>query len=331
MINIRKDIVEKVFSNKSNKNVRLPISFHHIINNIKGQFMINENTIVNITPLQVFNMLDKAYNKLESIHYVKPNLLFKAMFYYYLSPKNLLVFKRFNKKAVETLIESVVLYYKKSIISPGEMVGMISAQSIGEPTTQMTLNTFHFAGVASKSNVTRGLPRIEEILSLSENPKNPSCTIYLNKDEETNKELVQNMMYRIEHTKLHELVDTIEICFDPDDSNTNIEKDQLLINQFKEFEYMMNECNEVDDEDEEEKSKWVIRIEINKEMLLDKNITMDDIHFALKNAYDDEIHCIYSDYNSDELIFRIRLNNIIKNSKKKSTGYSKNKSVRSIG
>ena len=157
----------------------------------------------------------------------------------------------------------------------------------------MTLNTFHFAGVASKSNVTRGLPRIEEILSLSENPKNPSCTIYLNKDEETNKDLVQNMMYRIEHTKLHELVDTIEICFDPDDSNTNIEKDQLLINQFKEFEYMMNECNEVDDEDEEEKSKWVIRFEINKEMLLDKNITMDDIHFALKNSYDDEIHCIY--------------------------------------
>ena len=51
------------------------------------------------------------------------------------------------------------------------MVGIIAAQSIGEPTTQMTLNTFHFAGVASKSNVTRGVPRIEEILSLSENPK----------------------------------------------------------------------------------------------------------------------------------------------------------------
>ena len=63
---------------------------------------------------------------------------------------------------------------KNAIVAPGEMVGMIAAQSIGEPTTQMTLNTFHFAGVASKSNVTRGVPRIEEILSLSENPKNPS-------------------------------------------------------------------------------------------------------------------------------------------------------------
>ena len=42
-----------------------------------------------------------------------------------------------------------------------------------------TLNTFHFAGISSKSNVTRGVPRIEEILSLSEYPKNPSCTVYL--------------------------------------------------------------------------------------------------------------------------------------------------------
>ena len=63
------------------------------------------------------------------------------------------------------------------------MVGLVAAQSIGEPTTQMTLNTFHFAGVASKSNVTRGVPRIGEILSLSENPKQPSTTIYLKEDE----------------------------------------------------------------------------------------------------------------------------------------------------
>ena len=48
------------------------------------------------------------------------------------------------------------------------MVGILAAQSIGEPTTQMTLNTFHLAGVASKSNVTRGVPRVEEILSLSD-------------------------------------------------------------------------------------------------------------------------------------------------------------------
>ena len=85
--------------------------------------------------------------------------------------------KKLTKKSIELLLIKINNSYKKAVVHPGEMVGMIAAQSIGEPTTQITLNTFHFAGVASKSNVTRGVPRIEEILSLSENPKNPSLTI----------------------------------------------------------------------------------------------------------------------------------------------------------
>jgi DNA-directed RNA polymerase II subunit RPB1 len=91
-----------------------------------------------------------------------------------LSPKVLLFNKRFNRKALEILLETIILSYKRAIVAPGEMVGMVAAQSIGEPTTQLTLNTFHYAGVASKSNVTRGVPRIEEILSLSAEMKNPS-------------------------------------------------------------------------------------------------------------------------------------------------------------
>ena len=113
---------------------------------------------------------------------------------------------------------------------------MIAAQSIGEPTTQMTLNTFHFAGVASKSNVTRGVPRIEEILSLSENPKNPSCTIYLNENERYDQNSAKEYINNLEHTKLREIVESCEICFDPDDSATLIETDQSLMDQFKEFQ-----------------------------------------------------------------------------------------------
>lgn len=57
-------------------------------------------------------------------------------------------------------------------------MGAIAAQSIGEPTTQMTLNTFHFAGVSDR-NVTLGVPRLQEILDASKNIKTPSCTIVL--------------------------------------------------------------------------------------------------------------------------------------------------------
>ena len=165
-------------------------------------------------------IIENGFAMLNKIKYAKPNKLFEVLYYYYLSPKDLLVVKRFNKKALEILIETVVLNYKRSIVAPGEMVGMIAAQSIGEPTTQMTLNTYHYAGVASKSNVTRGVPRIEEILSLSESIKNPSLTVYIKPEDEVDKEKAHSIMYMLEYTKLEELVKSVEICFDPDDMNT---------------------------------------------------------------------------------------------------------------
>ena len=177
----------------------------------------------------------------------------------------------------------------------------------------MTLNTFHFAGVASKSNVTRGVPRIEEILSLSSEPKNPSLTVFLKRDEETEREKAQSIMYMLEHTKMQEIVKSIEICFDPDDLNTLIATDNTTLSQYRAFELMMNECNEIAvSDDSNQKSKWIIRMEMDAEVMLEKNITMDDINFVLKNSYGDEITCVYSDYNSEKLIFRIRMNTILK-------------------
>ena len=66
----------------------------------------------------------------------------------------------------------------QAIAFAGESIGTVAAQSIGEPTTQMTLNTFHFAGVSAK-NVTLGVPRLTEIINISKNIKTPSLTVYL--------------------------------------------------------------------------------------------------------------------------------------------------------
>ena len=207
--------------------------------------------------------------------------------------------------------------YKEAIVNPGEMVGIIAAQSIGEPTTQLTLNTFHFAGVASKSNVTRGVPRIEEILSLSENPKNPSCTVYLPKEIEHDKDTAFKLVNNLRHIKLKDLVKNVSICYDPDDLNTLIQTDQDIIRQYKEFSDVLDQCNEEETAADQGKSNWIIRIEMDKYEMIDTNISMDDINFALSYAYGNIISCVYSDYNSDNLIFRIRLNNILTNSSKK--------------
>jgi len=554
MIEQREKVIQCVFRNKNNDRVYLPVAFAHTINNVKGLQQINNNSIVDITPLEAFVMIEAAYKRLENMHYCAPTQLFKVMFYYYLSPKDLLMVKRFNKKALTVLLEMIVLKYKNSLIAPGEMVGMISAQSIGEPTTQLTLNsvsydtrvilridgqikvcqigeyidqyiekaermeehpndtklgyinagedvfipsvdafgitswkrveavtrhpvvnadgtntvlrvttedgrqviatkaksflsidsknelaatngsdlkvgdyipinqrafempendstseylvqhaarysslknvsevndviptfvhngkvhtnmnrkklaaiigtnpfpdvrfdkivsieeipnptewmydftveetrtfivengmalydTFHTAGsgVAMKANVTRGVPRIEELLSITENPKNSSLTIFLKKDEETDCERAKELIAQIELTQLSELVESVSICFDPDDLNTLIQEDRSTMLQYYEYQRMLNECAGIDVPEEAEadpnsaRSKWIIRLVMSREAMLDKRITMDDVHFAIKNSHGDDVSCIYADYNADKLVLRLRMNNI---------------------
>ena len=531
MIVNREHLVEKLFKNRDENNVRLPVAFQYIIANIQGQLGLTANSAVDITPLETFKIIEQYFARLKRSHYVPPTRLFEIMYFYYLSPRNLLVAKRFNRKSLTMLLETIELKYKQSIVHPGEMVGVIAGQSIGEPTTQLTLNsvtyeteiivrnsdkkiskvqigdfithhisnpkmidynaekdttyaelseiyevpcatengetvwrrieavtqhpvinedgsntmlkfvtegcrevivtkaksllqlidgkivsangnsfvigdylpvsrktleyvrelklstgekiaendyiksygivpnlidgkivmeernnrfpdlefdrivsiteianttnyaydltveetrnfdcanglclrdTFHLAGVASKSNVTRGVPRIEEILRLTKNPKNPSLTVHLKPLDESEKDkaiLFANMM---EHTKLVDVVKSIKICFDPKERSSLIEEDGLLMEQYYEFENLMKECNDDDADDATPKSKWIIRMELDAEVLLDKNITTDDIHFAIKNSYHGkDITCVYSDYNMDKLVFRIRMNSSV--------------------
>jgi len=244
MIDNRDAIIKNVFKNKGDSVVNCPVAFAYIVNNIIGQQNINGNSIVDITPLEAFQMIEENYDNLEKIRCAPPTELFKTLYFFNLSPKDLLIVKRFNRASLTLLLETISLMYKRAIVAPGEMVGMIAAQSIGEPTTQMTLNTFHFAGVASKSNVTRGVPRIEEILSLSAEPKNPSLTVFLKPEDEKDREKAQGIMYMLEHTKLQELVSSIEICFDPDDLNTLIDGDESTMQQYRAFENMVDECME---------------------------------------------------------------------------------------
>ena len=83
-----------------------------------------------------------------------------------------------SKKEFDDICDNVIESYERSLVEPGEAVGTVAAQSIGEPGTQMTLRTFHYAGVAELS-VTQGLPRLIEIVDARNNPSTPTMKIYL--------------------------------------------------------------------------------------------------------------------------------------------------------
>ena len=309
MVEAREKIVKHVFAYRNENVIRLPVNFAQLIKSIQGQLEIDETFAVNITPLEVMEMVEANYRKMMTYNQYSPeNPLFKILHDFYLSPKALLMKHRLHKDAIQLLLDTIFLKYKQALVHPGEMVGVIAAQSVGEPTTQLTLNTFHNVGVASKSNVTRGVPRIEEILRLTKNPKNPSLTITLKSHDATNQDKAMKYANMIEHTRLRDVVKSVRVYYDPLDENTVIEEDRAMMEHYFEYEKLVKETTQQElHANNDSQSKWIIRLEMNADIMLDKNIRMDDIYFAINKVYGEKIQCKYSDYNAQNLVFRIRL------------------------
>jgi len=608
MLLARDEVVKRVFKHKNDSAVFCPIAFQHVIANCQGQLDLTSSSIVDITPLEAFQMIEANLHRMNAVVEFAPvTPLFEILYYFYLTPKHLLVYKRFHKKALSMLLDMILLKFKEALVHPGEMVGIVAGQSIGEPTTQLTLNsliyeeeivvrnsnkevtrikigeftareilrcnnvdynkdttyarlsdyyevpcatetgetvwrkieavtrhpvvnedgtntmlkvttqgcrqvtatkaksflqlvdgkiqgvfgkdlrvgdylpvsrkaleyaerfvldgdqkldydfgvtvgyhfvdgtitremmdsivfsnfdcicgfvfavgpypqshllsiiidvqvmlknvgissfieatgnsyilhrhanhhtisnlvpnlvhgslsmesrsgrmpdlefdpvisieevpnttpyaydltvedtrnfdcynglcmrdTFHMSGVSSKSNVTLGVPRIEEILRLTSNPKNPSLTVHLKPmdEQEIHKATVYATM--MEHTRLVDVVESVQICFDPNPVATQIEDDRLWMEQFYEFERWTAQAAAASVETADSaapQSKWIVRFAMDAEAMLNKNITMDDVHFAMTNSkFANDIHCAFSDYNASELIFRVRMN-----------------------
>jgi DNA-directed RNA polymerase subunit A' len=114
-----------------------------------------------------------------------------------------------TEKAVDEVIDQAIENYRKSLIEPGEAAGIVSAQSIGEPGTQMTLRTFHFAGVREQ-NVTLGLPRLIEIVDARKIPSTPNMTVYLDKKCREKREKAEEVARAITHTTLKDIATEIE-------------------------------------------------------------------------------------------------------------------------
>ncbi len=115
-----------------------------------------------------------------------------------------------TKDEIDKIIDLTLKDYNASLIHPGEAAGVVAAQSIGEPGTQMTLRTFHFAGVR-ELNVTLGLPRLIEIVDARKVPSTPMMTIYLTDEYKTDKEKAISIARKIEYTKVENVVDSTSI------------------------------------------------------------------------------------------------------------------------
>ena len=116
--------------------------------------------------------------------------------------------KEISKEQFSTILDRVINEYMNTRIEACEAVGIIAAQSIGEPGTQLTMRTFHYAGVA-EINVTLGLPRLIEIMDARKEPSTPTMTIYLQEDYSGDRDRAREVSWQIEAAPLHEFGDIV--------------------------------------------------------------------------------------------------------------------------
>ena len=123
--------------------------------------------------------------------------------------------KTVTDEQFEEIITRIKREFQMTRVQPCEAVGINAAHSIGEPGTQMTMRTFHFAGVA-EINVTLGLPRLIEIMDARKEPSTPTMTIFLDEDYRESRDKAREVSWKIEAAPLHEFgdieTDIAEMC-----------------------------------------------------------------------------------------------------------------------
>lgn len=301
-----REALREIFSS-GESNVVLPCNLKRMIWNVQKIFHINKRLPTDLSPLRVLQGVRELLTKciivagedqLSKQANENATLLFQCLVRSTLCTKLVAENYRLSSEAFEWLVGEIENRFVQAQCAPGEMVGALAAQSLGEPATQMTLNTFHFAGVSSK-NVTLGVPRLKEIINISKKPKAPSLTVFLTGQAARDAEKAKNVLCRLEHTTLRKVTANTAIYYDPDPQNTVIPEDQEFVNVYY----------EMPDFDPTRISPWLLRIELDRKRMTDKKLTMEAISEKINAGFGDDLNCIFNDDNAEKLVLRIRIMN----------------------
>ena len=305
LLHHRDVLISEIFMGKPENNINYPVHIQRIVENICSK---KQKPKSNISPTEIL----KGNESLKQSKFVRDefrnNKIFEILVDVHLSPKVLIADYKITTEEYDKVTQIISRQFEECKISPGEMVGALAAQSIGEPATQMTLNTFHYAGVSAKSNVTRGIPRLKELIHVSKNIKSPSTMIYLREDLKQDNKKARYVKNQMEYTVLKDVILSSGIYYDPKHVTyqTDIPEDEGLLAFYKEFEELMKEDEEEDKEDTGS-YPWIVRMTFNKEAMMDKGITMEDISIGMNRYGGERLHFIFTDDNAKELVGRITM------------------------
>eukprot|EP00968_Pinguiococcus_pyrenoidosus_P007796 scaffold529_cov308-Pinguiococcus_pyrenoidosus.AAC.88 len=309
--------------------VHIPVNLARLIKGVQRKLKVDPKKPTSLRPAVVIQLVQEICDELVVIRgdddisreaQYNATMLFKIFVRSTLACKRVLKEYRLSEGALRTLVGEIPKQFYRSQVAPGEMVGILAAQSIGEPATQMTLNTFHHAGNSAK-DVTLGVPRMEELINVSKNIKTPSLTIFMDdakldravaiatqSDANATRETVADKFRAgLEYTLLRDVVAQTMIVYDPDPRATVIPEDQPVLDLILD-DWMNDETVDV-----HHFRPWVLRIQLNKTKLRVRHID-DEVTFVedkVRNLYGADVLDVHAghingDINQD-VVIRVRM------------------------
>jgi len=313
-------IIDNVFKGLKVTSIKYPIPFYRIINNaVERMKTVGVKAVkTDLTPDYILDNIENLSEKLFIKDTEQGMRFFKILLRMHLSPKKMIIEHHLSKDIFDWIVLQIEQYFNEAIAQPGEMVGIVAAQTIGEMGTQMTLDSFHVSGTEAAVKATSGVPRLKEILSATKKTKTPTLNIYMKndiaavanpvmgedgieiKDErvENAKNISMNIKNTIEITRLCDILEYSEIFWDDGEGDN----DNGIFEIYREFAVineLAGKCSST--------SPWVLRMKFNKEKMISYGLRMIDIYTRLKLSYDKYIDCVYSDDNAEECIFLMKL------------------------
>jgi len=315
LLDCRKIMREEVLLNRpGDDKFFLPVNMDRLIKSAQKLFHLSEDKPCDMSPVYIVDEVQKLVTSLVVVVGEDPlskeaqynaTFNFQAHLRSCLCTANVVKKHQLTTEAFDWILGEVKERFNRAIVAPGETVGSIGAQSIGEPATQMTLNTFHLAGF-SGANVTLGVPRLKEIINVAKRCKTPSLTVYLTPDYAHDRNKAKELQSKLEFTNLLSVTAATEIYYDPltfdeeGNATTVVEADRDLVSNHYALE---------DQTEAQKVSPWLLRIEIDKQAYIDKNLQMQTTAERISKDWGNDLHIIWSDDNAEQLVLQIRIKN----------------------
>ena len=285
--------------------VVLPVNLSRLIRNAQKEFKTELVRKSNLNPIDVVNGVRGLIQKLTVVPgsdslsvtaQTNATLFFSSLLKSVLSSKRVLTEHRLTQQAFSWLLGEIEQRFMMAKAHPGEMVGALAAECLGEPLTQMTLNTFHYAGVSAK-NVTLGVPRLLEIISVSKSPRTPSVVIFLTGNAATSQDEANKVSNTIQLCTLRDLTSGTAIFYEPDHDESVIVEDRPFLEDFYQIENLPPERRK-------NWSPWVLRVELDRHRLSEKNVKVPEIEELIRK-WVPELMVTYNDDNAAQPVLRM--------------------------